>query len=179
MDIIGTPPDANGISDRMAISDVLYSHCRGLDRLELPLLQACYWPEAEVDYGSYRGPAQAFVELVIPALENGYELTRHGLSNTLIELRGQQAAVESLVNAAHLLPGASQEMRFSGRYLDKLEKRNGCWKLLHRQVVIDWARREPIADERPSEAFAQMARGDHRQADPLHNFLLQDSRDSL
>lgn len=175
MKTLGTPPGADEISDRLAINDVLFSNSRGLDRCDPALLRACYWPEATVDYGSYRGPALDFVELVIPALESQYELTRHCLSNTLIEIRGSTAIVESLVSAAHLLAGAGEEMLFSGRYLDTLEKRSGVWKLQHRQVVVDWARRESIEDERPSEAFADMARGSHRDADPLHAFLSNDN----
>jgi hypothetical protein len=167
----GTPAGAAELADRLAIQDVLSFHSRGLDRLDTALLQACYWPEAEVDYGSYKGPAQQFAELVIPALRGNYELTRHCLGNTLVELRGNRALAESSVNAGHLLPGAKEEMLFAGRYLDTLEKRDGRWKLLHRQVVMDWSRRHQVADERATEAFAAMAKGAHGTADPLHAFL--------
>lgn len=167
----GTPPGPAEIADRMAIQDVLHSHSRGLDRLDEPVLQACYWPEAEVDYGGYKGPARQFASLVLPALRDNYELTRHSLSNTLVELRGDRALAESCVSAGHLLPGAREEMLFGGRYLDTLEKRGGRWKLLHRQVVIDWSRRHPVADERDSEAFAGLARGGHGGDDPLYAFL--------
>ena len=79
--------------------------------------------------------------------------------------------MESSVDAGHLLPGAKEEMLFSGRYLDTLEKRGGRWKLLHRQVVMDWSRRQQVADERSSDAFAAMAKGAHGTLDPLHAFL--------
>ena len=171
MENIGAELNLIAISDRMAISEVLYSHCCGLDRLDLPTLSACYWPDAEVDYGSYRGPAKDFAGLVIPALAGSYELTRHGLSNTIIEIRGARAMVESLVDAAHLVTGGSEEMLFRGRYLDTLEKRQGHWKLLHRQVVIDWASSGQIIDLRATDAFIEMARGEHGPADPLHTFL--------
>jgi len=169
--LFGTPQGPQEIADRMAITDVLAAHSRALDRLDLELLQSCYWDDAQVDYGSYKGPAQQFAELVLPALDAQYELTRHCLCNTLIELRGAQALAESSVNAGHLLAGAKQEMLFGGRYLDTLEQRDGKWKLLHRQVVIDWSRQHPVEDERDGEAFSQLARGAHRDADPLHAFL--------
>jgi len=170
---IGTIPTLEELADRLAIAEVLAAHSRGLDRLDLPLLQACYWPDAEVDYGSFRGEAQQFAALVIPALEGQYELTRHALSNTLIDLRGDRARVESLVSAAHLLKSNTEEMLFSGRYLDALEKRGEQWKLMHRQVVIDWSRRRPFEDERNSEAFAALAKGGHCDVDPLYPFLNQ------
>lgn len=158
-DRAGQPPPEHEIADRLAITDILNSHCRGLDRLDLPLLQSCYWPEAEVNYGSYKGPALTFAELVLPALQGQYELTRHCISNTLFTLRDQRAFTESYVNAGHLLLGAGEEMQFSGRYLDTLEKRNNQWKLLHRQVVMDWSRRHAVVDERNSDAFADLEKG--------------------
>ncbi len=160
------------LADRLAIQDVLHLHSRGLDRLDKDAIQCAYWPEAEVDYGSYKGSAHVFAELVVGALGQAYELTRHSISNTLVQLqRRMSPAVESSVHAAHLLPGAQEEMLFYGRYLDRLEKRDGQWKILHRQVVMDWSKRLPVQDERNGEAFAALAKGAHLDTDPLYPFL--------
>ena len=167
----GITPDAQELANRMAITDVLHTHCRGLDRLNDETLKACYWPEAEVDYGSYKGPAQAFTELVVDALGGAYELTRHSITNTLITLQGSTARCESYVSADHLLHGANSEMCFAGRYLDRLEQREGLWKILHRQVVMDWGRSRDLIDERYNEAFTDLAKGSHDSSDPLHRFL--------
>lgn len=169
----GTPPSPGEISDRLAIADILHLHCRALDRLDATVLQSCYWPDAEVNYGSYVGPAQAFAELVVGALKDSYELTRHVLSNNLVDLQPGRARSETYVNADHLLAGAAQEMCFGGRYLDLLEKRDGQWRILHRRVVIDWARTRELEDLRDSEAFSAMARGGHGTADPLYDLLTQ------
>jgi hypothetical protein len=170
-DQIGTPPSPEQIADRLAIQDVLHLHCRGLDRLDAAALQNAYWPDGEVDYGSFKGKAHQFAQLVVAALGEAYALTRHSLSNTLVDFSGTLAHCESSVAASHLLPGTEEEMLFYGRYLDKLEKRAGCWKILQRQVVIDWCKRFPIQDERNSEAFAALARGAHLAIDPLYAFL--------
>ena len=68
--------------------DVHVARRRGLDRLDAATLKACYWPEADVDYGSYKGSAQVFADLVVVALADGYELTRHGLGNQVIDIDG-------------------------------------------------------------------------------------------
>ena len=167
----GNPPSPEEMPDRQAIADILHLHCRGLDRLDGPALQSCYWPDAEVDYGSYVGPAQDFAGLVVAALQGNYELTRHALSNMLIDLQASRARCETYVNADHLLPDAALEMCFGGRYLDLLEKRDGQWRILHRRVVMDWAKTREIEDLRNSEAFAAMAKGGHGSADPLQPFL--------
>ena len=169
----GAPPTPEQIADRLAIIDVLTLHCRGLDRLDPTVLRQCYWPEAEVDYGSYVGSARDFADLVTTALGESYELTRHVISNTLIDLQLPRAHSETYVNADHLLAGAAQEMCFGGRYLDLLEQRDGQWRILHRRVVMDWARKREMADLRGSEAFAAMAKGGHGTADPLYKLLAQ------
>lgn len=173
-DQAGTPPAPAALSDHQAIADLIHLHCRGLDRLDVSVLQSCYWPDAQVDYGDYVGPAQGFAELVVAALKSSYELTRHTVSNTLAELDLPRARCESHVNADHLLPGADREMCFAGRYLDLLEKRKGQWRILHRRVVIDWARVRQMQDLRDKEGFARLARGGHGSDDPLHHFLRGD-----
>ena len=108
---------------------------------------------------------------MVGALGQAYELTRHSISNTLVNLTGQLARCESSVHAGHLLLGAREEMLFYGRYLDRLEKRHGQWKILHRQVVMDWSKRLTVQDERNAEAFADLAKGAHLGIDPLYPFL--------
>ena len=159
------------IADRMAIQDLLHNHCRGLDRNDGALLAASYWPDAEVDYGSFKGPASQFAELIGPALGEAYELTRHRISNTLIDFDGATARVESYVEASHLFKGGASEMRFGGRYLDTLEQRGDEWCMLDRQVVMDWSTTREVTDERESEAFAALSKGSNDASDPLHSFL--------
>jgi hypothetical protein len=172
----GLLPDRERTADHIAINDILYLHSRGLDRLDADLIKCAYWPDAEVDYGSFKGGAHLFAELVVGALEEQYELTRHSLSNTLIVFTGDNARTESVVSAAHLLRGGQEELLFYGRYLDLLHRRDGQWKLQHRQVVMDWSNRLPVKDERGSDAFADLAKGGHRDNDPLYPFLASSQR---
>ncbi len=167
----GITPATTELADRLAIQDVLHLHCRGLDRLDKEAIQCAYWPDAEVDYGSYKGSAHIFAELVVGALGQTYELTRHSISNILIHVTGHVAHSESSVHAGHLLLGAQEELLFYGRYLDRLEKRAGRWKILHRQVVMDWSKRIAVQDERSGKAFADLAKGGHLDTDPLYPFL--------
>ena len=45
------------------------------------------------------------------------------------------------------------------------------WKILHRQVVVDWIKRHPVVDERDSDAFDALAKGARQDSDPLYSFL--------
>jgi hypothetical protein len=163
------------LADRLAIQEILHSHCRGLDRNDEATVAACYWPGAQVDYGNFQGPARQFAQLIGPALGEAYQLTRHCISNTLIAFDGSLARVESYVEASHLLADGASEMRFGGRYLDKLEKRGEQWRLLFRRVVMDWSHTRSITDERQSDAFVAMSKGRNDGGDPLYDFLREDS----
>lgn len=163
--------DAGRIADRLAIADVLHQHSRGLDRSDSELIRDCYWPDAELDYGIYKGPAQPFADLVVEALTGNYELTRHCISNSVFSFDGNRARTESYVDANHLYPGGGRELRVGSRYLDLLEKREGHWRMLHRQVIIDWSQASEFPDERDSDAFGAFAKGRNDGTDPLHSFL--------
>ncbi|MFK8050175.1 MAG: nuclear transport factor 2 family protein [Halioglobus sp.] len=167
----GSVGDLYELQNQLAIQQVIFTHCRGLDRLDAATLLSCYWPDAEVDYGSFKGPADTFCNLVVEALPASYELTQHKVGNTLVDISASVARAETYVTAYHLLLGAQQEMVFSGRYLDRLEMRDDCWKILHRTVVIDWSRNHVVKDERESEAFAAMQKGGVGDKDPLPTFL--------
>ena len=171
MDNIGTPSNADELCQRQAIEDIIFIHSRGLDRGDAEQLKSAYWPEAEVDYGAFKGLAHQFSELIGPALESQYELTQHSLGQSFICITDDHARAESYVTARHLLIGAREEMIFSGRYLDQLERRAGRWKIIHRQVVMDWGHCASIVDERSNPAFAALAKGSRGQQDPAYSFF--------
>lgn len=171
---IGKTANVAELADRLAIQEVLFMHSRGIDRLDQAAIEAAYWPEAEVAYGAFDGRAHDFAAMVVHALKAGFELTQHTVSNTLITFAADQARSESYVAAYHLLPGAEEEMFFSGRYLDVHEKRGDCWKMLHRRVVMDWSRQWTVTDEREGPAFAGLAKGARLGDDPLYDFLDRD-----
>ena len=58
----GEIPSLEETRDRLAIQALLAAHSRGVDRADGELLKACYWPEAEVAYGGFNGPAHTFCE---------------------------------------------------------------------------------------------------------------------
>jgi hypothetical protein len=158
-DNIGRVGNAEDAAHRAAIAEVLATHSRGIDRNDPAILKTAYWPGAEVDYGSFKGPAHDFADLVGHALQGAYELTQHLLGQTFYSIQGDKAATESYVYARHLLHGAEEELNFAGRYLDQLELREGQWKIAHRQVVMDWCRRAAVVDEREGEAFGALSKG--------------------
>ena len=170
-DSIGRVETLENVAHQMAIREVLATHSRGIDRNDAKILKAAYWPDAQVDYGSFKGSAYDFADLIGPALSSAYELTQHILGQTVFRLKETRAVTESYVHARHLVHGAHEELNFAGRYLDQFELREGQWKILHRQVVMDWCRRAGVEDERESDAFGALAKGKHDVDDPSLPFF--------
>ena len=82
MNSTGKIPNLKEIADRLAIQDVLYRHCRGVDRADADLLKSAYWPEAEVAYGAYNGPAHTRFVKIYPHTITKYAATSRTASPT-------------------------------------------------------------------------------------------------
>ena len=172
---IGKLPDLQGLAHRSAIMELLSSHSRYLDRLDAAGLKALYWPEAQVDYGGFKGLAHEFAGFVMGALQQQYELTQHRVSNTLIRFDANTAFSESYVFAKHLVRDGNSEMVFSGRYLDQFELREQFWKFRHRHVVMDWSRKWAVEDERESQSFKALSKGSQDANDLSWRYLMPDA----
>jgi hypothetical protein len=170
----GAVPDPGETADRLAILEVLTMHSRGIDRASTDMLKSCYWPEADVDYGGYKGPAHAFCEVLPDAIKR-YQNTQHQISNTHMEFHGDTALVETYVTAHHYLAvdtGEDTEMTYIGRYLDRMEKRENTWKIRFRKIVMTWHQYgSATGDEEANPSLKPIARASHDADDPLFEFL--------
>lgn len=133
--------------DRAEIHDVLVRYTRGLDRVDMTLVREAFHDDAWIDFPEevYVGPAEGFVEFLSKEMPS-FVRTRHNLGNSLIELDGDVAFVETYLTAEH---EATSYHKWDGsfvilwaRYLDRFEKRDGVWKIARRQLLIDWMRRD-------------------------------------
>jgi len=117
------------------------SRCRGIDRLDWELVRSCYHDDAYDDHSIFRGSSDGFVAF-FKAMLTPMEGTTHSLGHILITVDGDVAGSESYVLGWHRLPGDDatppQDFTASGRYVDRLERRNGQWKIAHRTVLFDW-----------------------------------------
>jgi hypothetical protein len=132
-------PDA--LVDRQAIHEVVLRYCRGIDRRDRELVRGCYWPEATDDHaGAFHGTRDEFVDWVFRVLER-YTMTMHVVANHLVDLDGDTAGAETYGVAYHRgdPPGDTRRNFTTGfRYLDRLERRDGEWRIAARRVALEW-----------------------------------------
>lgn len=172
------PSDAE-MADRCAIHDVLAMHCRGVDRADEAALKSAYWGDAQVAYGGFNGLAHRFCEMLPKSIVR-FAHTQHSISNVLIRFSDDrlQAAVETYVTAYHYLAAtasdaqdADSEMTFLGRYLDRFERRDDVWKILHRRVLMDWNQNAAATAVLEGPPFDGLARGDRYPQDPVYSLF--------
>jgi hypothetical protein len=112
--------------------------------LDIPLLGTVYHDDAIDDHGVYTGPAEGFYEFISAQPQRGFEMTQHCLYQSMIDLDGDVARVETYYVAYHWRRtdhGLLEEMT-GARYLDRFERRDE-WRIAHRKVVDDWSRVVP------------------------------------
>ncbi len=139
----------------MTVDDLIARHecrdlvdrlARAIDRCDAELIGACYHPDATDDHGLIKGTIDQFIAEVIPMLES-MKRTQHNVTNFNLELRGDEARGEAYFIAQHTLCGddGEVEMFAAGRYLDRFERRDGTWKIAHRQAIYDWTMTVPAS----------------------------------
>lgn len=164
------------LADREAIRDCLYRYCRGIDRLDADALRSAYWPDGTDRHGPYQGSAQGFIDWALDKLPTSGRMV-HSISNILIELQGDVAAVESYFQAWQAdrdAQGQPQETFMCGRYVDRFERRGTEWRVAARTVVYDWLRQTPLPPGSDAERFGpRQPQGGRKPDDPIYALLAQ------
>jgi hypothetical protein len=129
--------DLSKLQTEAAIRDVLRRYARGLDRHDVELESSAFWPDAQVNYGFYSGRRDAFVQWGNEGHEARYVRHEHHLTTQSIDIEGDVAHVETYV--IYMLRGKDEQHTNIGgaRYVDRLERRNGEWRIAMREFVPD------------------------------------------
>ncbi len=124
--------------ERQAIMDCLTRYSRGVDRLDRDLVLSAYHPDATDDHGAFVGNPEEFVEWVFDLHYKGQIFTQHHLTNHSCDLDGNTAHTETY----YIFSARNRDETLwtaGGRYLDRLEKRAGQWKIADRYCTVEWS----------------------------------------
>jgi hypothetical protein len=123
------------------------------DRLDREAMATCFWSGATIRYGGWaHWSLDEFVDAWLE-LAHACVATQQHLFNHRLEIRGDTAHCESYYVAVLVpaegapdgvflpfcAPVAAGRVAFQGgRYVDRLERRDGEWRIAARQVCCDW-----------------------------------------
>lgn len=164
------------IASKQAIEDLLKLYCRGIDRCEAELVKQTFWEDAYDNHGASAAPSWRFADEIVASKLETTEWTTHIVTNHLVEVDGDVAFSEATVLTFQKQLDAEETNVFCGRYVDRVERRDGVWKFAYRQMIRDWSGSMVLApwglSSVASNAFLQGA----RQRD---DFVTGDGRDRL
>jgi len=127
------------LADRQAIRDVLMAYSRGIDRLDRELLISLYHEDAIDDHGVFVGTREEFADWAI-AMHTATHLShQHCIFNVTCDLDGNVAHTETYYMFVGMNRTGTPMAMSGGRYIDRLEKRDGRWAIAARVCVRDWA----------------------------------------
>lgn len=135
-------PEVQALLDKQAIAEVIARYSRTLDWLDDEGQASCYWPEAAIDYGFFKGTAADFLPVVMQ-IERSSQRRWHMLSGLAIKLTSAGAAETEAYGVATGVrkqdDGTWTGNMYGGRYLDRFEKRGDEWRISRRNYVMDWS----------------------------------------
>ena len=116
--------------DKQAITELIYTYPRGLDRLDRDILLSIGHPDAKMKFGNTVFPSwSAYVDWLIKA-HNDMVGNNHRITNILIKVDGDKAVSECTGTATLLVPKEGdaslyEERWMHSRYLDTWSRRDG------------------------------------------------------
>jgi hypothetical protein len=148
-------PEVQELLDKNAIREALMRYCRGVDRLDIPLINSTFHPDA-INEHWMTGPPLIGEEIgqSIVDFEGKMKKTMHNITNQVISLHGDSAGSETYWVVWQIRIDGDDEVRFHnvGRYIDRFERRNGEWKIAHRLVVREFSTQDPVVRVRSGSA---------------------------
>lgn len=134
--------------DRQDILDCLTRFSRGMDRFDREIYLSAFHEDAVIAAGPFVGSAPDCWDWAKPMHEAGQVLTHHTLLNNTTDIEGHTAHSETYYQfIARNHPweegGGETVMLAGGRYIDRLERREGAWKITLRTNIIEWSCLQP------------------------------------
>lgn len=154
------------LADRLGIEEVLARYCRGIDRCDAQELARVFTEDAMIDFGDGPKPRDETIAGLMEGL-GAMRLTHHNIGNCICEIEGDQARAETYCVAYHILPSEEGEVELvvGGRYLDRLVRIGGEWRIAERLYIMDWNRQSPSTMQTQGGLFDTLLRRGARHPD--------------
>ena len=124
--------------DRQDILDCLTRFSRGIDRLDRDIFLSAFHTDATIAAGPFVGGPADLCDWSFAMHADYQVLTQHDLLNHTCEIDGETAHCETY----YLFIARNKDesvMLAGGRYVDRLERRDGEWKIALRTNAIEWS----------------------------------------
>jgi hypothetical protein len=124
--------------DRQHILDCLTRVSRGIDRFDRDSYLSGFHSDAVIDVGALVGRPEEVYAKGVELHAHGQSSTLHNLLNHSCEINGDIAHAETYF----LFTGRNRDetnWAAGGRYVDRLERRDGTWRIAFRCTTLEWS----------------------------------------
>jgi ketosteroid isomerase-like protein len=129
--------DVQYLKDRSAILDCIMGHSRGCDRHDVDLISQSYFDDAVDEHGFATNRGPEYGEWANSSHAATSEVHTHNITTHTCEIDGDIAHAESYVIVVLLGRDGRNAQFISGRYLDRLERRNDRWGIALRRSTVE------------------------------------------
>ncbi|MFF0014945.1 nuclear transport factor 2 family protein [Streptomyces sp. NPDC005374] len=129
--------DVRYLLDRSEILDCLARHARGCDRHDDELITSAYHADALDEHGFATNTGADYADWVNPAHAATSQVHTHNITTHSCEIDGDTAHCESYALVVLLGIDGRTAQIVSGRYLDRLERREGRWRIALRRSTVE------------------------------------------
>lgn len=136
-DLAALQRDVRYLMDRTAILDCIAGHARGCDRHDPGLVSAAYHPDGVDEHGSAVNPGPEYAEWANSTHAATSSVHTHHITTHTCEIDGDTAHAESYVIVVLLGHDGRSAQVIAGRYLDRLERRDGGWRIVVRRSTVE------------------------------------------
>ncbi|RYE55547.1 MAG: nuclear transport factor 2 family protein [Rhizobiaceae bacterium] len=140
-------PRLQEMLDHYEISKTLNEYCHSCDRCDVDGVTSVYVEDSWDDHGAFQATGPDFARAIVPNILETSESMYHLLGQSMINVTGDEAGAETYFLAGARMPGDDGELvinQLGGRFVDRLERVDGAWKIKHRTVVRDWTIAIPL-----------------------------------
>lgn len=135
----------DALLDKQDILECLTRFSRGMDRFDRDIYLSAFWPDGTMAAGPFVGSPAECWDWAIPMHDAGQIATHHNLLNVTYDIQGDEAHTETY----YLFVGRNRDDSnwiAGGRYIDRLERRDGEWRIALRTNAIEWSGIAPTMD---------------------------------
>ena len=161
--------------DKQDIYELMCRYCRGVDRMDKDLTLSCFWPGAiDVHVGKngvYHGTVEEFLDAEWESWKV-FTASQHHLCNHLCEVEGDKALAETYQFSLYWkAPGDDPALNWynSNRYIDRFERRDGQWRIVHRELYRSFSFAiRPVGFPTPENGWPMLSQD---RSDPAYRTL--------
>lgn len=126
------------LMDRQAILDCVARNAVGCDRHDSDILSSSYHADGVDEHGTQHiNPGPEYHQWANEVHSKGSLQNMHNITTHRCDIDGDVAHAESYVIGLFLNPDGATARLLAGRYVDRLERRDGEWRIALRRCTVE------------------------------------------